>query len=404
MATVTSSEYCERAAARTLGLRQRASQRSLIAQQQAHERKSERGLRTAAAVAVARSPTEVVRAYGEAARRQEEARRMLSWLTVVQMVNFAAALREVSVVRQAEMARRAVELRHAAVIYRRWRLRMLRRRLHLIISRKNVLKRRIFWWRFRHRIARKQKSTALLLIFLRHTAKQSKVANACNRFVLVVKNVQRLWRRYWFVLWAQSQVFEKYWAHVERKKKREVLGNSAEIEEITEAERKIRYEVVRADLRQRKVDYRVACAEWTSKMGEYENLLRLQEMMSSARALLGQSAVAKIQRATRRRRTLLLAQGDAQQRLGSGAESPSPSSQSPEMPTKAAAAPSPSPSPPPTRTTDNAPVHPGPPPRFGLFVPEEHLAKLAARAKARMRTAGLPAGAVTPAKTPSKQS
>ena len=53
------------------------------------------------------------------------------------------------------------ELKAFRIIYRRWRTHVLIKRLHLIMARKNLLKRRIFWWRFKFRLRKKQAACKL---------------------------------------------------------------------------------------------------------------------------------------------------------------------------------------------------------------------------------------------------
>ena len=207
--------------------------------------------------------------------------RALMWLTLVQLHHRTALLGDAVRAGRQLRERRQNELRAVTVIKKQFRLMVLRTRFYVIHRGIKILRRLVWWWRFRSRIKKKRAANHMLLTYLRaHRLSSGAMLKHIKRFIYRVSIVQRCWQLYWVLLTAQAELVCVHWSAVDERQQVVRRQDSA-----TWLDPHVRLLVVRDDLRKRKQQHGVTCSVWQQDMATWEEQWQQEHLMLRAKGM-----------------------------------------------------------------------------------------------------------------------
>ncbi len=211
--------------------------------------------------------------------------RAIAWLAVTGLVHRSLGWGEALEAGRAARELRKVHTAAAAVIKKQWRIHILIKRVGQLKVGLLILRRQVWWWRFRKRIERKRHGCATVNGFLSDFklscgAMQVQV----RRFMHTVRKVQRAWRAYTLVVDAQTEMLLTHWAACEWGK----AGRRSF--DPRDADFRMRCLVLREDLRRRKGAHAEAVIAWRVRSEEWEAARLEEELMAHAKQMLTKSA------------------------------------------------------------------------------------------------------------------
>ena len=215
-------------------------------------------------------------------RRARDCGRALRWFAIAALIGRTNALGTALVAARAARAERVAHAASQRTIEKAWRRVLVFKRLRTLRRGLATLRRGVWWWRFRSRIKKKREAWAALVDYLRAQNSNKRSSVAIKLFLFKVRRVQRAWRRAWTVIRAQVEVLLLHFAVQNDKNRKEPMYD---------VERRIRAQVLRKDLRDRKGKHVGEVDEWKRKVADYEGVREMEAMMQSARDLLSGKAL-----------------------------------------------------------------------------------------------------------------
>ena len=208
--------------------------------------------------------------------------RALMWFALIALANrtdeWGAAMRRGRAERLARERKAEAERK----IRRTWRRYVLVVKVHALNRGMRALRKQVWWWRFRKSIERKRRAVAAILDFL-VVSRHGNVQQQIRRLSYKVGRLQRAWRRAWRVLQAQHEVLTIHWAAYEF---RHATPRGHELSHGGRLERAAQQLVLREDLRERKVAHTALLASWRQRYLAWEQRRDSEEMLISAKEMM----------------------------------------------------------------------------------------------------------------------
>ena len=210
--------------------------------------------------------------------------RALAWFALIALAHrtdeWGAAVRRGRAERLAKERRAAAERR----IKRTWRRYVLVVKVNALNRGMRALRKQVWWWRFRKSIERKRRAVAAILDLL-VVSRHGNVQQQMRRLKYRVWQLQRAWRRAWRVMQAQHEVLSVHWAAYEFRHA-SALAAHGELALGGRLEKAAKQLVLREDLRERKLAYTALLAAWRQRYLAWEKRRDSEEMLISAKEMM----------------------------------------------------------------------------------------------------------------------
>ena len=143
------------------------------------------------------------------------------------------------------------------------------------------MRRRLFFWRLQQRILKRRAASTVLLGWLRATSEVSRPHKMIRQYAHSVRRIQQAWRASWHRLVFQVELNRAKWLDADRQT-RGLSEGAALAQEKEELE--IRRQVLRADLRRRKLEFTLEILQWQKEMAAYLEWKAGEDIINEAQA------------------------------------------------------------------------------------------------------------------------